>query len=74
MSAPKWFRIGIDGKWSQFDHLFATQFDGTEGDPAKPACGVDAYAVARNPATVGFAEPDGFTDQCPACLEWQAHE
>jgi hypothetical protein len=70
LTNPKWFRIGIDGKWSQFDHLFATSVEGTDGNSTTSACGVEPYAHAKNQSTVGFASPDGFTEQCPGCLAW----
>ena len=71
ISAPKWFLVGVDARWSKFDHIFPTQHAGTEGSCAVTACGVDPYEHARNQATVRFAEPDGFTAQCPGCLAWQ---
>ena len=70
LTNPKWFRVGIDGKWSQMDHVFATEFTGSDGNVAVSACEVDPYSHAKDQSTVRYAEPDGFTVQCPACLAW----
>ena len=68
LARPRWFLIGIDGRWSKYDHLFATKEEGADG---VSACGVDPTEHARDLASIRYAEPDGFTDQCPGCLAWQ---
>lgn len=61
-----WFLLWVNGRTSKFAHSLAVEWTEKADGQATAACGVNAYAHAPDPRTVGFC-PAGDAPRCPEC-------